>query len=122
MSPIAESEHTRSDNEMEESATDWQCREVRLAAVETFGRLHHLNPEEVSPQEAACSLAGVIGLVFAVARVWDKSDPPLPVAQTNGIGNCAAISHEPTPETITVASTCRSNCQVHGWRGERKGA
>ena len=27
----------------------------------------------------------------------------MPVATANGIGNCAAIGHEPTPGTITVA-------------------
>ena len=46
---IAEPEHARSDEEMEESSTDWQYREVRVAAVESFGRLSLPEPRGCYP-------------------------------------------------------------------------
>ena len=100
---IADPEHVRSDEDMQESSTYWHCREVRVAAGENFACLHHRRHEDVTHEEIARSSAGVIGWSFAEVRALDSFDPPLPATTANGIGSCAPISHEPTPDKITVA-------------------
>ena len=95
--------HMRSDADVGESLTYWHCREIRLAAIENFARLNHLNAENITHDDVLQSSAGVLGWSFADVRTWDSFDPPVPPVAIDNVGSCSSIAHEPVKDKVAVA-------------------